>query len=233
MGNFANTLFSTLLGWLRSAAAWLWSFLNNQESGGFILWIADNWLVLVILLCVTCMAVDFIVYMFRWQPYKVWASFFRRLFSRDREDQDARRIRRRWIHADGTTSIEEVDPSEVMPEPEPQSLFAPPVEEMPVAEPYARFAQPLTYDAPETAEEAAPAQEEPIEDAVPAASEPTQGRPGGRFRRFSQTEEELPLNYAPPPATDNATDYHEPYYPPQWKRPADTGASGIDAGGSA
>ena len=215
MGNFANTLFSTLLGWLRGAAAWLWAFVNDPEGGGLIVWIADNWLTLIILLCLAGMLIDFIVYMIRWQPYKVWASFFRRLLGRD-EEEDTGRIRRRWIHADGTTSIEVVDaeevpPEEVMPEP----VFAAPMEAESLPESYvSRFARPQEQEAPEPdAPEAA--------ERVPLTS---------RLLRYA--DEELPLNYVTPPAIDEAPAYNEPYYPPQWKRPADTGATGADAGGS-
>lgn len=223
MGNFANTLFSSLLGWLRGAALWLWGFLTNSNSGGFIIWIAENWLVLIILLCAACMLIDFFIYMIRWQPYKVWASFFRRLTGRDRDEEDTGRIRRRWIHADGTTSIEEVDAAEVQPEQAQPVFTAPPVEETP-ADPYARFARPQ------------PAPEAPAPEPTPVPAEPQEpsARPArpGRRRRYTETEEELPLRYAPPPASEDAPAYHEPYYPPQWKRPADTGSSNVDLGGS-
>ena len=223
MGNFANTLFSSLLGWLRGAAAWLWSFISNPESGGLIVWIAENWLTLIILLCAACMLIDFIVYLIRWRPYKVWASFFRRLFGTGRDEDDTGRIRRRWIHADGTTSVEIVDAAEITEEPlDPRSFAMQPDAEMPV-DPYARFARP-------EAEQPSPldfAEEEPND----IADHPQ--RADERRRLFPEAAEELPLRYAPPPAaSEDAPAYHEPYYPPQWKRPADTGSSGVDVGGT-
>ena len=221
MSNFANTLFSSLLGWLRSAAAWLWSFANNPESGGLIVWVADNWLMLIILLCAACMLVDFIVYLFRWQPYKVWASFLRRLFGRGSNEGDTGRIRRRWIHADGTTSVEVIDAAEVSDEALEPNAFA--VQPDVTADPYARFARPE----PTPASSLDFAEEEPLEPSE------RQQRPDERRRLFPEPAEELPLRYAPPPAAnEEAPAYHEPYYPPHWKRPADTGASGVDVGGS-
>ncbi|MCH5286297.1 MAG: hypothetical protein J1E43_02655 [Christensenellaceae bacterium] len=232
MGNFANTLFSSLLGWLRSAAAWLWSFLNDPESGGFIVWMADNWLPLIILLCAACMLIDFLVYLLRWQPYKVWASFFRRVFGHDTEPDDSQRIRRRWIHADGTTSIEEVDAAEVMPDPEPAVFTAQPEEES-ISARYTRFARPQTepvFAQPTSEPQPEPAPM-PAEEPAEIAERPA--RPAvGRRRRYVGADEELPLRYAPPPASEDAPAYHEPYYPPQWKRPADTGSSNVDLGGS-
>ena len=228
MGNFASTLFSSLLGWLRGAAAWLWSFLTQQDSGGFIVWVADNWLPLVILLCAACMVIDFIVYMVRWQPYKVWASFFRRVTGRDRDEEDTGRIRRRWIHADGSTSIEVIDAAEAQSEQlEPPTYEAQPDEEA-LAARYAQYARPQTEPAVSPALTAEPAPEAPADEAAP--ERPV--RSTGRRRRYTENSEELPLRYAPPPASEDAPAYHEPYYPPQWKRPSDTGSSNMDLGGS-
>lgn len=236
MGNFSNTLFSTLLGWLRNAAAWLWAFLSDPQSGGMIVWIADNWLPLVILLCVACMLIDFIVNLFRWQPHKVWASFFRRLFGHDREESDTKTIRRRWIHADGTTSIEEVDPAEMIPEEKPEPAFVPQPAEEAVNARYARFARPQTEPAYVQPTAVEPMQPEPIPEPVasvpqPEPTERTTRSVTARRRRYAAPESELPLRYSPPPAIEDVPAYHEPYYPPQWKRPADTGSSGIDLGG--
>lgn len=224
MGNFANTLFSSLLGWLRGAVLWLWNYLNHPESGGFIVWVADNWLTLIILLCAVGMLADFIVYMIRWQPYKVWASFFRRLTGRGEAKEDTGRIRRRWIHADGTTSIEEIPVNEVAPEPEPAFVYTP---EPTPADLSARFARPQEEFTPPPLPVTQP---EPMPE--PPAEAPE--RPVRvRRRRFTGDTEELPLRYAPPPAAaEEAPAYHEPYVPPQWKRPADTGSSGVDLGGS-
>lgn len=219
MGNFANTIFSSLLGWLRGAAAWLWSFLNNPQSGGFIVWVADNWLALIILLCAACMLIDFLVYLIRWQPYKVWASFFRRLFGHDDDDADTGRVRRRWIHADGTTSVEVVDAADIAPEP--QEFVLQPEADMTV-DPYAFYTRP----------EPEPATLDFAEEEPPEEPERPQ-RADERRRLFPEAAEELPLRYAPPPAaSEDAPAYHEPYYPPQWKRPADTGSSGAQAGGT-
>lgn len=120
MGSFANSMFSVMLSWVRAAVDWLWTFCTSEENGGFLPWIGENWLSLTIALCAVCLAVDFVVHMLRWQPYKVWASFFRRLFSprqRDEEEdfdlptrrQMSRVVQREWYYADGTARREEVE----------------------------------------------------------------------------------------------------------------------------
>ena len=120
MGQFANTLFSVLLGWVQSAAAELWALITSAESSVWLRWLVDNWLPLVLLLCLGGVAVDFIVYIIRWQPYRVWGRFLRRM--RDGEDSsDAMEEQpvpsRRWLHADGSITVEDArEPLQPAPE---------------------------------------------------------------------------------------------------------------------
>ena len=79
MGSFAYSIFSVLLGWIRGAVNQLWALLNSDSGGGFLAWIGENWKVLTLLLCGIGVVVDLVVYLFRWRPLRVWASFFRRL----------------------------------------------------------------------------------------------------------------------------------------------------------
>ena len=111
MGLFANTLFSVLLGWVQTAASWLWSIVTNTDVSAWLRWMLDNWLVLVILLCVVGAVVDFAVYFFRWQPYRVW----RRFLQRGKRQEEAPPVeepqpvfQRTWMYADGSTQVEAV-----------------------------------------------------------------------------------------------------------------------------
>jgi len=115
VGSFANSMFSVLFSWVRGSVSWLWTFCTSQENGGLLPWIGENWLALTAVLCVGCMAVDFIIHMLRWRPYKVWASFFRRLFGKNEEEpaprrrarQQTARIQREYLYADGTARTED------------------------------------------------------------------------------------------------------------------------------
>ena len=112
MGLFANTLFSVLLGWVQTAASWLWSLVTNTNVSAWLRWILDNWLVLVIFLCLVGAAVDFIVYFFRWQPYRVWGKLLHREKDHKapspREEAHQSIFQRTWMYADGTTQVEDV-----------------------------------------------------------------------------------------------------------------------------
>jgi hypothetical protein len=85
----------------------------------------DNWLLLVILLCLGGVLVDLVVYLLRWQPYRVWRSFLRRIRGLDRDDwtDEEEGPRRRLIYADGTVEdvtelpVEPQEPTPVQPAP--------------------------------------------------------------------------------------------------------------------
>lgn len=79
MNGFVNTLLSVTLSWIRALISHLWSLLNSEDGGLFFRFFSTHWLMIVISLCVLCMAVDLIVYFFRWRPDYVWATKWRRL----------------------------------------------------------------------------------------------------------------------------------------------------------
>lgn len=111
MGQFASTLFSMLLGWVQTAASWLWSLTSSTEVNKGLQLMLDNWLLLVIILCIGGLLVDFVVYLIRWQPYRVWRRFFARLSGRAGDEPDIPEqpvMQRKWIFADGSTEVEDV-----------------------------------------------------------------------------------------------------------------------------
>ena len=113
MGQFANMLFSVLLGWVQSAAAEVWSLVTNADVSLWLRWLLDNWLPLTLWLCVGGVVIDFVVYLVRWQPYRMWKRYLHRLRRKDEEDatpQEQAVPSRRWLHADGSVTEEEVRP---------------------------------------------------------------------------------------------------------------------------
>lgn len=112
MGLFANTLFSVLLGWVQTAASWLWGLITNTNVNAWLRWVLDNWVVLVILLCLAGLAVDLIVYIFRWQPYRVWRNMLQRVKAHKEQpapqEEHQPMLQRKWVYADGTTEVEDV-----------------------------------------------------------------------------------------------------------------------------
>ena len=254
MGSFANSMFSVLLGWVRGAVNWLWGLFSSEESGGLTAWLGEHWLGLADALCVVGMLADLVVYMVRWRPYKVWASFFRRLFGRNKRQEEPaprRHVRREWVYPDGTARAEEPEEAPEEERPEPETMphgrvssadmeeryvmsFAPPEEYR------QRAAQPaqLKYQQELDNQQPVPGLEDyPKPREIPAESEQTQSsEPSGRINRrmlrlnaqrfLNRDEDELQLRYTPaPPPVDKNEAYRAPYVPPQWKKPANVGAS--------
>ena len=131
MGMFANTLFSVLLGWVQTAASWLWSLLTNTDVSAWLRWVLDNWLALVILLCLVGLAVDIIVYLLRWQPYRVWARLLHQ--AKERRTPEAPQeshppvLQRKWVYADGSTQVEDVLVPQPMQAQEPSERLTAPI----------------------------------------------------------------------------------------------------------
>ena len=130
MGNFANTMFSVLLGWVQRTAAWLWELIGSDGADGLLGWVLDNWLGLAILLCLAGVAIDLVVYIVRWQPYRVWRSFLHRHDEEpEAEPLPVAEERLQWVYANGETALEPEVPEEVLadelpPQPAPRVIPA-------------------------------------------------------------------------------------------------------------
>ncbi len=76
--NQFQSVIEGLLGWLTGIARSLWGLFTGTGSGGLPGWFSAHWKGLLIALCVLGVALDLLVYLLRWKPYRVWDSFFRR-----------------------------------------------------------------------------------------------------------------------------------------------------------
>lgn len=129
MGQFAGTLFRMLLGWVQTAVSWLWNLATSADVSAWLQWLLDNWLTLVIILCMGGVLVDFVVYLIRWQPYRVWRRFLARVSGRTRrEAEDAAQqpvMQRKWVFADGSTEVEEIPQDGIHSRPAMEALDVP------------------------------------------------------------------------------------------------------------
>ena len=125
MGSFANTVFTMMLGWVRSTVAGLWSLFSSADGGKLLAWLGEHWKELALILCVLGTVTDGVIHLIRWRPLAVWASFFRRLRGHGQEEaaeeelaaqeyerrqavsapaEPETRITRQWVYADGKKS---------------------------------------------------------------------------------------------------------------------------------
>lgn len=79
MNGFTHSILSLLLTWIRTLISSLWSLFGSEEGGLLYRFLSEKWLMLLAVLCIGGIAVDLLVYLFRWRPYYVWLSRLRRL----------------------------------------------------------------------------------------------------------------------------------------------------------
>jgi len=79
MNSFANSLFSLLFGWARALIQQVWNSAVSGQYNGFFVWLGNHWVWLVLIICLACTAMDFLIWLVRWRPYLVWRSALRRL----------------------------------------------------------------------------------------------------------------------------------------------------------
>jgi len=111
MGTLANSVFQLLLDWIRALSVEIWNTVSSPDGSTLFGLIGKNWIWITLVLCAAGLVIDLIVYMFRWRPYRVWASFFRRMrhrkdFEDSEEEPDFRPVSREWEEETGSESPE-------------------------------------------------------------------------------------------------------------------------------
>ena len=94
-GTFAENALEALLSWFESLINGAWSLFTGASGGSLLRWLASNWLSLLIIFMIIGVAMDILVYLFRWRPFWWWFRKKRmivddRFLSRERKP--ARRV---------------------------------------------------------------------------------------------------------------------------------------------
>jgi len=84
MGGYAKFCLETLFGWLKSLAGQIWSALSGGQGTNMLAWVGEHWKGILLIICTAGILIDLAVYLFRWEPIKVWKSYFRRRKNRRR-----------------------------------------------------------------------------------------------------------------------------------------------------
>ena len=86
MGTLANSLFRMLTGWIRVLSLEIWNVATSADRTTLMAWVGEHWKGLALLLCIIGAMIDTAVYIFRWQPYRVWRSRRNRKIRREAEN---------------------------------------------------------------------------------------------------------------------------------------------------
>jgi len=221
MGSFANTLFTTLLGWVRTVAAALWNLFTNEQGSSLLTWIGRNWLLLAIVFCVIGMTADLAIYLVRWRPDLVWKSFLRRRHRDEPEDEDTAeapalpdkpaQIRSRSTDDELARWVREPEPAGKEAENALGVTVTAAGYVVPEDSPYRRPAGPKKT--PANADHAMTPEERPK-----VMQTPRRRRKINVNDLFSSPEEELYEFDAPQQLIDRKKAYRDPVYPRGWKQ---------------
>lgn len=77
MGGYAQFCIRLMIGWLGSVVSQIWSFFSGGGNSSILAWAGNNWKFILLVICAVGALADLAVYFFRWEPYKVWKSYFR------------------------------------------------------------------------------------------------------------------------------------------------------------
>ncbi len=227
MGSLANSLFQFFLGWIRILFSSLWESVTSPSRGSLLGWIGEHWLALLICICVFGAVTDLVVYLFRWRPYRVWASFFRQM-RKCREEKKAGLPEKEVLPEEAyeDSDVSEVSFRENREGDEGRDLI-PQEESVPRA---------WTWDEPESVQQNNPvmpaAEKELQAPGIASGEKNNEGNPGvtARFdqalrprRRRTRmkdlfSEEGPQSDYtAPQELIDRREAYYRPVYPRNWK----------------
>ncbi len=221
MGSLASSLFQFFLGWIRILFSSIWESAATPSHGSLLGWIGEHWLVLLIVICVIGAVTDLIVYLFRWRPYRVWASFLRRMRKR-REEKTAELPEKEVLPEEDyeDSDVSEVSFRENREREDGGDVTAP---------------RAWTWDEPEPAREnpVMPTAEAGLQSPGAAPGEKNTGADPGVTARFDQalrprrrrarmkdlfSEEGPQSEYtAPQELIDRREAYYKPVYPRNWK----------------
>lgn len=251
MGSFANSLFKIMLGWLQAVVSSVWYAFTSKDGSLIFNWIGRNWILIAGILCIIGLAVDLVVYILRWRPFRKWRPFFTKGGETDNEQKltedlssdsaipEGKNARYRQYAATQQVimsrnfSRQNPDLSQWEAEKkDPETVFSKPAEEqtmitnagyiVPTDSPYRRPAEKQSVN--ETSVHPTPTviADEKQED-KPVSLAPRRRRRISVSELFSDPEEELRSFDAPQHIIDSRKAYREPVYPRGWNKSEDKG----------
>ena len=217
MGGYAKFCIESLFGWLKTVVQQVWTLMSNPKGNNSISWIGENWKTILLVICAAGAAADLLVYLFRWEPIKVWKSYFRR------KKQHSRSA---WYSGDDGEAYDEYG------YPTDETAYYGSEDAGCAADP---DSIPDTYmQAEEPYPEDYPAENRPAEtyyyDEDPRSFternlEKVVGPRRRKFRvneLFRDTDEGSGYYEAPQPVIDQTEAYHAPVFPRNWKENGDS-----------
>ena len=103
MGTLADSLFNLLMGWVRALVNAIWALFTTDHTT-LLEFLGKNWVLIVVVILAAGLAIDWLVWLIRWQPYHLWARRARR-FLRMTEPEQAEKRKKRAPSGDETQKM--------------------------------------------------------------------------------------------------------------------------------
>ena len=242
MGGYAKFCIESMFGWLKTIVQQIWTISYDPGSSNPLSWIGENWKWVLLAVCFAGAIADLLVYLFRWEPIKVWKSYLKRRRNRYHPNRSAKFRENEFggypypdTEAERISAAggEPMNTEEEMPEPElpeqPEYLYP--------EEPRNRMPGTPVFSAPNTPTppEYQAMYRRPQQTAQNGMNEADYSFPGSvternlekviRPRRkkirinelFRDSEDKAGIYDAPQPVIDQNEAYHAPVFPRNWK----------------
>ena len=93
MGTLADSLFNLLMGWVRALVNAIWALFTTDHTT-MLEFLGKNWVLIVVVILAAGLAIDWLVWLIRWQPYHLWARRARRFLRMPEPEQEEKRKKR-------------------------------------------------------------------------------------------------------------------------------------------
>lgn len=90
MGTLADSLFNLLMGWVRALVNAIWALFTTDHTT-LLEFLGKNWVLIVVVILAAGLAIDWLVWLIRWQPYHLWARRARRFLRMPEPEQEEKR----------------------------------------------------------------------------------------------------------------------------------------------
>ena len=93
MGTLADSLFNLLMGWVRALVNAIWALFTTDHTT-LLEFLGKNWVLIVVVILAAGLAIDWLVWLIRWQPYHLWARRARRFLRMPEPEQEEKHKKR-------------------------------------------------------------------------------------------------------------------------------------------
>ena len=93
MGTLADSLFNLLMGWVRALVNAIWALFTTDHTT-LLEFLGKNWVLIVVVILAAGLAIDWLVWLIRWQPYHLWARRARRFLRMPEPEREEKRKKR-------------------------------------------------------------------------------------------------------------------------------------------